>query len=217
MLRCARIRLKKLNPYSEEGRKVINQVKRCNKALASVNEVIRYYGQCPLLNCTKHPTILTPSAKWMPVRNGSRVWPTGGPICPTGGHNLMYGGTSVMKLVSHFRQIIYKLQLNTPNKYFPRRDTKIFPDGGGGAWPPRSPSGATSDASSCPDMDSRSTADDQEQATREKNTKDDDFQMVSYHKAARETYLEKEATHVKMANMISQLGEEKTPKIAPRN
>ncbi|GBM68140.1 hypothetical protein AVEN_6031-1 [Araneus ventricosus] len=37
-------------------------------------------------------------------------------------------GTSVMKLVSNFLQIIiYQLQLNTPYKNFPRRDTKFPP------------------------------------------------------------------------------------------
>ncbi|GBN81809.1 hypothetical protein AVEN_88294-1 [Araneus ventricosus] len=59
MLKRVRKRLKKLNPNSEEGKKVINQVERYNEALGSVNEVLRYYGQCPVLNCTKHPTVMS--------------------------------------------------------------------------------------------------------------------------------------------------------------
>ncbi|GBO34609.1 hypothetical protein AVEN_148414-1 [Araneus ventricosus] len=58
MLRRALKRLKKLNPNSEEGEKVMNEVEMCNEALASVNEVIRYYGQCPVFNCAKHPAVM---------------------------------------------------------------------------------------------------------------------------------------------------------------
>ncbi|GBN17709.1 hypothetical protein AVEN_38815-1 [Araneus ventricosus] len=58
MLRRARKRLKKLNRNWEEGKKAVNEVERCNEALVSVNEVIRYYGQCPVLNCTKHPHVM---------------------------------------------------------------------------------------------------------------------------------------------------------------
>ncbi|GBO00038.1 hypothetical protein AVEN_171897-1 [Araneus ventricosus] len=137
MLRRARKRLKKLNPNSEEGKKVINQVERYNEVLGSVNEVLRYYGQFPMLNCTKHPTVMN-------------------------------------------------------------ADTRSEMDG-----------------SSCTDMDATSMADDQEQATTppgEENTKDDDFQMVSPRKEARETHLEKEETPVRTTNMFSHLGEEKTQK-----
>ncbi|GBM19679.1 hypothetical protein AVEN_199849-1 [Araneus ventricosus] len=66
------------------------------------------------------------------------------------------------------------------------------------------------DASSCTDMDTSSMVDDLEQDTmppEEENTQENDFQMVSPRKAAREITLEKEATPIKTANAISQLGE----------
>ncbi|GBM23718.1 hypothetical protein AVEN_257630-1 [Araneus ventricosus] len=57
-------------------------------------------------------------------RNGARV-------CPTGARSPRQRGTSVMKFVSNFRQIIiYQLQLNTSYKNFPRR---------GGPGPPQPP------------------------------------------------------------------------------
>ncbi|GBO01684.1 hypothetical protein AVEN_246547-1 [Araneus ventricosus] len=49
MLKRARKRPKKLNPNSEEGKKAMNEVERCNEALVTVNEILRYYGQCPCL------------------------------------------------------------------------------------------------------------------------------------------------------------------------
>ncbi|GBM24888.1 hypothetical protein AVEN_23427-1 [Araneus ventricosus] len=86
------------------------------------------------------PASAVQTCSCIPPWNGARV-------CPTGGGDLPYKGTqsarpairgtSVMKLVSNFRQnIIYQLKLNTSYKNLQRRE----------AWPPRSPSGAIPDS-----------------------------------------------------------------------
>ncbi|GBO15612.1 hypothetical protein AVEN_28286-1 [Araneus ventricosus] len=38
----------------------MKEVERCNEAMVSVDEVIALYGQCPVLNCTKHSPVVNP-------------------------------------------------------------------------------------------------------------------------------------------------------------
>ncbi|GBN67207.1 hypothetical protein AVEN_223019-1 [Araneus ventricosus] len=54
-IRKARKRLKKSKPNSEAAIKAAKDVDRYKDAMRAVDEVLRLYGQCPVLNCTKHP------------------------------------------------------------------------------------------------------------------------------------------------------------------
>ncbi|GBM25425.1 hypothetical protein AVEN_245831-1 [Araneus ventricosus] len=55
MLRRARKRLKRVTPNSEASMRAAKDVERFNEAMKIANEVIEMTGECPVLNCTKHP------------------------------------------------------------------------------------------------------------------------------------------------------------------